>query len=360
MVLFKKLFKKSEQGPKIPRGFSVLTVTSVEKITADTVKVELSVPVELKQSFHFVPGQYLNFCVTLDGKEYRRSYSICSGQNETLAVAVKHVENGVISNWFNNTVKAGDELLVAPPTGNFTRSEDAKNIVAIAAGSGITPILSIAKEIEAIGGMLRLYYGNKTIDSILFKNEIDELTTAKTTYYLSKEQEQGFGNGRIDKSSFTEEIKKQLDLLQSDEFFICGPEEMILETSETLKTFGVSDDKIRFELFTDPVLMRNGGATEEAETFEGTSNVSIILDDEKINFPLDADKFVLDAAIDEGADAPYSCKGGVCSTCKAKVLKGSAKMKINYSLTDSEVEEGYILTCQACPTSDELLISYDE
>lgn len=358
MAFFKKLFKKTDDS-KTPKGFHTLQVSSISKIGGETVKVEFSIPDEIKNEFKFVPGQYINFNIDLNGENYRRSYSICSGPNEPLAVAVKKVKNGAISTWFNNNVSEGTEILASSPEGGFTLGSKSSNIVAIAAGSGITPIMAIAKSLESKAANVQLIYGNRSENEILFKSEIDGLMNTSAKYFLSRENKEGYTSGRIDKDSFTDIIKSNLDILKSDVFFICGPEEMILAINETLKTFGVAEDKIKFELFTTPVLMKKDGHTEEIN-FEGTSNVTVLVDSEKTTFDLDSKKLILDKAIDEGVDAPYSCKGGVCCSCKGKLLKGKVHMKMNYSLTDSEVEEGYILTCQSYPRSEEIVISYDE
>ena len=359
MAIFKKLFSK-KSGTKTPKGFFALIIADIEKMTADTVKVTLDVPANLKSEFAFKPGQYLDFSIQLDGKEERRSYSICSGKNEPLSVAVKAVENGMVSRWFNDVATSGDEILVSRPSGNFILPETAKKVVAIAAGSGITPIMAFAKALNASDGSMELFYGNRTEDSILFRSEIDAIPAVNATYFLSGEDKEGFKLGRIDHITFPLCIKENLQLLKADYFVLCGPEQMIAEVSDALKIFGVSADKIKYELFTTPVLLKS--ETEVIEnTFEGLANVTVILDDEKINFELAAKgPSVLEKANKEGMDAPYSCKGGVCSTCKAKVLKGSCTMTMNYALTDKEVEEGYILTCQSHPAEAEIVISYDE
>ncbi len=353
MAFFKKLFKKEN---KTPKGFHALTVARVSSVGKETVKVEFDVPSELKNAFEFTPGQYINFAITIDGKEYRRSYSICSGKNEQLAVAIKKVENGIISTWFQK-VKEGESILTSTPEGSFTLPNSAKKIVAIAAGSGITPILSIAKEIEKNGGELLLFYGNKTEKDILFKEELDSLQKTTIYHYLSQEKFETHAQGRINKESFSAAIKNNLDLLKSDAFFICGPEQMIMDINETLKLFGVPEDKIKFELFTAPTLMKS--KEKKDIDFKGTSHVTIIVDGESTEFELDAKSIILDKAIDEDVDAPYSCKGGVCSSCKAKVIKGETYMKTAYTLTDKEIEDGYILTCQAYPRSEELVVTYN-
>lgn len=358
MGFLKSIFGGAK-ATKTPRGFFLLTIGKIERLTENTVRVELSVPEEQKGEFQFLPGQYLNFSIQRNGKEYRRSYSICSGKNEPLAVAVKQVADGVVSTWFNREAKEGESIFVAPPEGNFTLKEAHQTVVGIAAGSGITPLMSIAKALEGSERKMKLFYGNRRENDIIFRSEIDALHNTTTTYYLTGEEREGFSHGRLGKEAMIAEIKADLALLKSDAFFICGPEEMISSTTEALTFFGVSKEKIHFELFTPPTTSNSEKLSSEA-VFDGKAKITVILDDETHKFELEGKGMsILEKANNEGLDAPYSCKGGVCSTCKAKVLKGKASMRLNYSLTDKEVEEGYILTCQAHPTTEELILTYD-
>lgn len=356
MALFKKLFKKDKSST--PRGFHILTVKAIESIGSDTVKVVLNVPTELSKTFSFQPGQYLNFAITIDGKEVRRSYSICSGENEDLAVAVKQVENGIVSTWFNNTCEVDQSILVSAPEGNFLIPNSAKNIVFIGAGSGITPILSMLKSVDKNNQNALLLYGSKTASSILFKDEIDKITSVPAVHFLSQESHDIHKNGRIDTENLSSIIKSDLEILKSDAFMICGPEEMIVAVAAALKTFGVADSKVHYELFTAPTLLKNE-TTDTGEKFKGTSHVTVILDDERVEFDLKSTDVILDKAIDEGMDVPYSCKGGVCSACKAKIVEGKATMRLNHTLTDAEIADGYIVTCQAEPASEKLVVTYD-
>jgi len=356
MGLF-SIFKKDK---KQHRGFHGLVVKSIDRLNKNSVKIVFDVPAELSKNFAFTPGQYITLLIEKDGKEERRSYSLCNGPSEDLAVAVKEVPNGTISVYLNRELKQGDELQVSEPAGNFILKATEKNVVAIAAGSGITPIMSIAKQLQSVGGNMRLFYGNRTEEDILFNAELNALSSVKSQFALSGETKDGFLSGRIDKELITSLIKNNLDMLRADAFFICGPEQMIMDVKETLSFFGVSDDKIRFELFTTPVLMVQETVQVQAD-FSGDSHVKVILDGEVSKFTLNTKgKSLLEAIENSGMDAPYSCKGGVCCSCKAKVIKGSAKMDLNYALTDQEVAKGYILTCQSHPTSEELTISFDE
>lgn len=358
--MFKKLFGKGGNS-KAPKGFYDLTIGSITKLTDDTVEVSIEIPQDKKSFFKFTPGQYINFAITIDGKEERRSYSICSGPEENLAVAVKLVENGKVSTWFNTVAAVGNSIFVSAPQGNFVRPKEAKNIVAIAVGSGITPIMSIAKAAESSDVRLNLFYGSRTLSQVIFKDAISKLNNTKTTHLLSAEAVDGCVNSRINKESFTQVIKGDLEILKSDGFFLCGPEEMIVEIVEVLETFGVSKDKVFYELFTTPTVLGSKTTSTASGSFSGTSKVTVILDDDTVSFDLAADgASILDKVNKEGFDAPYSCKGGVCCTCKAKIIEGNATMTMNYSLTDKEVEDGYILTCQSHPASEVLKISYDD
>ncbi len=344
----------------MPKGFHSIEILAITKLTSDTVKVELDIPANLKPLFGFTPGQYLNFSITVNGSEERRSYSICSGPNQPLAVAVKEVESGTVSKWFNNDAEVGSKLFVMTPEGNFTRPKEVNSIIAIVGGSGITPVMAIAKATENSDRNMQLFYGSRKEDGIIFKDDLDALTKTKTSYYLSDEEKEGYGKGRMDKDVFSAIIKADLTILKSDGFFICGPEEMIVGIISVLETFGVDKSKIHYELFTTPVLLKSESDSQATE-FSGESEVTVILDDEEISFNLAADGLsVLEKVNKEGYDAPYSCKGGVCATCKARVIEGKVNMTINYSLTDSDVEEGYILTCQSHPASEKLKITYDD
>lgn len=358
MALFKLFGKKEEH--KRPKGYHLVPIKKIERFNDTSVKVILDIKASQDEVFKFIPGQYLNFAIRIEGEEYIRSYSICSGKDEFIAIGVKETANGTVSTWFNRYAKEGDQILVAAPHGNFTRPADALKIVAFAAGSGITPVLSILKDLDVKNGTAHLFFGNRTEDSIMFRNEIDALKSVQTLHYLSGEEKENFGCGRIDKETTSAIIRNDLSLLKADAFFICGPELMIVEVRDKLKLFGIPDHKIHLELFTTPVLLQGDEEKKESD-FKGISKVHVTFDKEEISFELKADgATILDKAIDGGLDAPYSCRGGVCCTCKAKVLKGEATMKINYSLTDDEVKNGYILTCQAHPASAELIVTYDE
>jgi ring-1,2-phenylacetyl-CoA epoxidase subunit PaaE len=349
-------FKKSEKPETVSRGFHDIKVKELIHLNKDAVQISFEIPAELQKEFQFIPGQYINLEVMINGKKERRSYSICSGPNEPIAVAVKRIDQGVVSNFLNNQTSTDFPIWIAKPEGNFKLDPASKNIVCLAAGSGITPILSMAKHLDSTTNM-QLFYGSKSKSSILFETELAQLESVHCSHFLSKEESDGYAFGRLTKDRFTEKIKENLQLLQADAFYICGPSGLVEEMQDCLHFFGVSKDKIHVELFTAV----EAKATSESNEFQGESNVKVMIDGETASFTMKGEQHsVLELAEKNGLDAPYSCRGGVCCSCRAKVLKGTAKMRSNFSLTDEEVKNGYILTCQAFPTSAELIVSFDE
>lgn len=356
MALFS--FKKKNKVGKTPRGFYEIQIKHVQHLTKESVKIILDIPSELKDKFHFIPGQYLNFSIMLNGTEYRRSYSICSGTQEDLAIAVKAIDKGIISNWFNTEVKDGQMIFVSPPEGSFKLKDEHKNVVAFAGGSGITPIVSIAKKLQETGGEMHLVYGNLSEEATLFKQVLDELSAVDVRYFYVESDKEEDRRGLLDRENVAKYIQEDLNILKADAFFLCGPLPMIEGVEEQLLLFGVSKEKIKKELFTPPAPQEVKPLSTDDET---ASSVTVILEGESIAIDYKPKgKSILDQLNSEGYDPPYSCRGGVCSSCKSKVLEGSAKMKLNYSLTDEEVADGYILCCQAIPTSEKLTITFDE
>lgn len=371
MSLFKKMFGgkkesnpvKKNQKSKKDQSSAVLKIKQIDRLTEDAVKVVFEVPEGLRARYSYIPGQYLNLNLEIDGKKVPRSYSICSDINEPLAIGIKKVENGLVSSYFNDKAKVGDEVEVGFPLGNFKMAKVDGNYVAFAAGSGITPVLSIAKLINNTKeGHLELFYANRNDKSIMFEEEIKMLSADKvnTTHIFSEQEKEGFLYGMMTEEVITEIIKSNLDILKAKGFYLCGPEQVIVNAQKALRVFGVPDEKMFYELFTTPVLMESEAKTV-VSNFNGISKVTVILDEEEEHFELASDgDTILKEVESHGIDAPYSCRGGICCTCRAKVLKGSATMDQNFSLTDKEVDEGYILTCQAHPNSEELIVSYDE
>ena len=349
--------------------FHSLKVIDIKNETSDTVSVAFEIPEGGKSTFDYTSGQYLTLKFNINGNEERRSYSMCSSpfSGEPIRIAVKRVDKGLVSNHINDVIKVGDQIEVMSPQGNFTleTSLEQKTYVAFAAGSGITPIWSMIKSVldNEPGSKFVLFYGNKTSDSIIFKNEIDSLTGDRlSVYHILSREETGnsITNGRIDKNKATELLKSNLDLLKSKAFFMCGPEEMIFNVKDVLQNLGVSEDKIKFELFTTPVLL---AAEKEVEVsnFTGIAKVKVIYDEEETEFELaSVGENVLEAAMRHDVDAPFSCKGAVCCTCKAKVTEGKMIMDANYALSDEEVAEGFVLACQAHPASENVVLDFDE
>ncbi|MBB77483.1 MAG: phenylacetic acid degradation protein [Crocinitomicaceae bacterium] len=352
--------------------FHSLKIKDVKKETNDTVSISFAIPEELQEKFKFESGQYLTLETNIDNEKVRRSYSLCSSPFEgEWRVAIKKVDNGKFSTYANNTLKKDMVLDVMEPAGNFklsTQPNSENSYVFFAAGSGITPIISIIKSV--LNGEQKsnvtLFYGNKGFNSIIFNEEINALKNNfldkfRIIHVFSRENiGNDIQNGRIDKEKTKLLFDAFLKNTKIDKTFICGPESMILDVKEALTEKGLNKEQILFELFTSPSKEKKK-IDSSKEDIKLESNISVIIDDEKIDFYLTSNgEFILDAAQKEGADLPYACKGGVCCTCKAKILKGSAKMDLNYALTDSEVKEGYILTCQAHPVTDELIISFDD
>ncbi|MEC7813276.1 MAG: 2Fe-2S iron-sulfur cluster-binding protein [Bacteroidota bacterium] len=349
--------------------FHSLKVKEIVKETNDTVSVSFQVPEDLKEAYAFTPGQYLTLKLTINNEEQRRSYSICSSSAEDITVAVKRVENGLVSSYLNEVLKENDEMEVMTPEGNFTLETDQakkRKFVGFAAGSGITPIMSMIKELsmDETETVFTLFYSNKIESDVIFKHQLDKLAgdNLKINYiYTRQKLNNPLLEGRIDKSKATELIKADLSCLNADAFYLCGPEEMIFNVKSALEEFGVLKTKIKFELFTTPVLMAEKPKQQEAdENFDGEALVTVIYDDEEIDFNLNKDgDTILDAAMDNDVDVPFSCKGAVCCTCKAKVTEGKVTMDANYALSDQEVEDGYVLACQSHPASAKVTLDFD-
>ncbi len=351
------LFSKRSREQKNDKT-AVVTVAAKEVLSSQAVKIVFDIPESSKTKFNFIPGQYVNIHITLNGKEEHRSYSICSGTKENLAIGVKAVDKGLVSSYLVNELKVGSEVKLSFPQGNFIVPKNNNSLLAFVTGSGITPVLSIAKELNPEQN-LTLVYGNKTYSEELFKEEVRSLKNTELVSFYSQEVIENTHSGRLDKQGISEYLKAHLNLLRADVFLLCGPEEMIVGAIEVLTVFGIPKEKIVFELFTTPVLMKNETPVEKG-SFKGESELSAVMDGEIVRVKLKTDgESVLDALDKQGMDVPYSCKGGVCCSCKAKIIEGSARMVNNFGLTDQEVAQGYILTCQSHPTSEILKIDFD-
>jgi ring-1,2-phenylacetyl-CoA epoxidase subunit PaaE len=353
--------------------FHLLKVKRVEKETDDCISIEFDIPQQLNEVFQFKQGQNITIKKVLNGEELRRNYSICTSPfDNKLKVAVKKTKGGLFSTWANEQLTAGDYLEVLPPTGNFYTELDPiqkKNYVAFAAGSGITPILSIIKTtlITEAKSQFTLVYGNRTKNSILFKEELEALKNKYVDRFcvyhiLSREvTDTEINNGRIDVDKLELLFSKLIAINHCDEFFICGPEEMIFCIKGYLEAKGIADDKIHFELFSVPGQKKSEvEATVQKMDNGPKAKVSIKLDGMLFDFDLPYEsESILDAGLKQGADLPYACKGGVCTTCKAKLIEGEVRMDVHWGLEPEEVEKGYILTCQSHPQTSRVVVDYD-
>lgn len=353
-------------------SFHQLKVRNIRRETPECVSVSLEVPEESKSDFVFRQGQYLTFRHQLNGEEIRRSYSICASPLDgELRVAVKKVPEGVFSTYVNESLQVGDTVEVMQPEGRFFTELDATNekmYVAFAAGSGITPVISIIKTVLLTEPKSKfcLVYGNKTRGSIIFKSEIEDLKNQfmgrfSVYHILSREQADAqILSGRIDRDKcryFLDKIIRPEDI---DECFLCGPEDMINDVKEVLTGAGVSSKKIHFELFFTSSSLRRQAAEKVPYLNDSISKVTVKLDGSYMEMELGYHgESILDAALKNGADLPFACKGGVCATCRAKVEKGSVEMDINYALEQDELDAGFVLTCQAHPRSENVLVNFD-
>lgn len=348
----------------IDTNFYTLKISNITRETEDTVSISFDVPQDLSEKFKFTPGQYLTLRSLINGEDIRRSYSISSAKNENLRVAVKQIQNGKFSTYANKELVEGAEMEVMPPAGNFILKgqEDGKISVFVAAGSGITPVLSMLKEtLSNTNETAVLIYGNKNIDSVIYKGEIESLMDIygdrfKMHYVISRDDSYEGLKGRIN-AEIVQTVTEEIDQNLISGVYLCGPEEMVKNISAEFEFMGVAKEKIHFELF----FVAESEESKETNLGEGTAQVTLIVDDEEFEFELAKNgPNLLEAGAEAGADLPYGCKGGVCCTCKAKVMEGKAKMVQNYALEPDEVEQGFILTCQAHPESENIVVSFDE
>jgi ring-1,2-phenylacetyl-CoA epoxidase subunit PaaE len=351
--------------------FHSLKIKEVIKETADCVSVSFVVPEELNDLFLFKEGQNITIKKNISGEEVRRSYSICNAPHEKeLKVAIKKVEGGLFSTYANDELKAGNSLDVLPPTGRFTSKDKEGNYLAIAAGSGITPIISIIKHTLKTqpNSSFTLIFGNKSRSSIIFFEEIEGLKNKYMQRFnciniLSRERTDAAINyGRINIEKL-EGLKHLLNFTTFDAAYICGPEEMIFASSAFLEKEGIAKTNIHFELFSSPGNKKESvGNKEFLKEIDNSpkSNITIKLDGRTFDFTLGykAD-CILDAALAQGADLPYACKGGVCCTCRAKLVEGKVHMDVNYALEEEEIAQGFILTCQSHPLTEKVVIDFD-
>jgi len=355
--------------------FHSLEVIDVRRETRDAVVVTLKPQAADAAAFDFIQGQYLTFRRKFDGVELRRTYSICTGKSEgVLKVAIKRVDGGAFSNWANEELKAGAVLEATPPMGNFHVALDpeaGRRYLGFAGGSGITPVLSIIKTVLALEPKSRftLVYANRQISSILFREELEDLKNQhlgrlSVLHVLEAEaQEIELFTGRIDADKLKKLFEIWIDLASVDVAFICGPEPMMLAIAAALRDHGLPDSKIKFELFASGQAgLAKPPARSSANAASAAScEATVTLDGATRSFKMAKQgQSLLDAALKNAIDAPYACKAGVCSTCRAKVLEGEGEMLANHALEDYEVQQGYVLTCQCYPLTDKIVVSYDQ
>ena len=341
-------------------GLHPLQVEEIQRLTDDAVAISFSIPKELVQAFSFRAGQYLTLSHSIDGEQVRRSYSLCSAPHEEgLRVGIKAIPNGLFSNYANTQIKVGDTLEVGAPEGRFVYAPNGNNnLLLLAAGSGITPILSIAKTaLKETDGKVVLVYGNRSEDDKMFANELQALQTAygqrfEIVHIYSRKRTADALFGRIDMAHINYVRNTLFSQLNFDDFYVCGPAGMIEASVQALSDSGVRNENIHVEHFT--------GGGEIDRSLEGFVQYEVILDDETHPFSADASKTVLEAAIDAGIDPPYSCQGGVCGSCIGRVKEGEVRMVSNQILSDGEVAEGLVLTCQASCVSGPVVVDFDD
>jgi ring-1,2-phenylacetyl-CoA epoxidase subunit PaaE len=352
--------------------FHSLRVASLTHETRDAVVVTLDVPEEQRENFRFTPGQSLTLRTHIDGEEIRRSYSICSAPFENkLRIAIKRVHDGVFSSWANKELKVGQSIECMRPAGSFVAAlepELARHHVAFAAGSGITPVLSILKTVlqEEPLSRFTLVYGNRSSSSVIFKEELEDLKDRyldrlQLIFILSREhQDIDLFNGRIDRTKTDQLFERWIDPSDIAIAYICGPQSMMEDVSASLLANGVAKDCIRVELFgaTSSGPRKQVASTEAAHL---DCKVTIVQDGREREFVMARnEQTILEAALEQGIELPYSCKSGVCSTCRCKMTAGEVEMDVRFALEDYEVARGFILTCQSYPLSDKIVINYDQ
>ena len=346
--------------------FYPLKIKDIKKETPHAVSIAFAVPDSLREQYNFTAGQYINIKTQFEGEEIRKAYSICSapGSGE-LRVAIKAVKNGGFSVFANEKLAVGDTMEVGTPEGNFTfepKPDRQRNYAAFAAGSGITPVLSIIHSVlmNEPESTFVLVYGNKTPEETIFHNLLHEMQEQYlgrffVHFVYSKAREENSIFGRIERSTVNFVIKNKHKEKEFTKFYLCGPEEMILLVNDVLRESNVPEKNIKFELFSTPIAEKKIEAS-----LEGQTKVTVLVDDEETTFVMPKEMTLLDAALKQGVDAPYSCQGGICSSCMARITGGTAEMKKNAILTDGEIAEGLILTCQAHPTSAEIYVDFDD
>jgi ring-1,2-phenylacetyl-CoA epoxidase subunit PaaE len=351
--------------------FHRLAVNDLRRETPDAVSMTFAIPQELAGDYSFTPGQYLTLRTTMDGEEVRRSYSICSGPDDgELRIAVKKVDGGAFSSWATEELRSGDELEVMTPTGRFgavPAPEEARTYVGLAAGSGITPILSIIKGVLAREPKSRffLFYGNRTTSHMLFREELEELKDRFidrfSVFHVISGEEQDIPilHGRLDGEKVRVLLRAMVPAESVDHVFLCGPAGMSEDIEAACRAIGIAPERIHVERFVSEFGGKPRPKAVVAASAPPKAFASLIIDGKRRDVPVAEGEAILDAALRAGIDLPFACKGGMCSTCRAKLVEGKAEMDVNYSLEAWELEAGFVLTCQAKPTSERVVVDYD-
>jgi ring-1,2-phenylacetyl-CoA epoxidase subunit PaaE len=344
-----------------------LKVSEVTHLCEDAAAVRFEIPTSLQDAYAFRPGQSLTVRRTVEGAEQRRSYSICAPAGEAPRIGVREVAGGVISPWLVREVRPGDRVEVSTPSGEFCPGpSSAGHHVLVAAGSGITPILSIAASVLAAGASITLLYGNRRTSTVMFADEVADLkdrypTRLELVHVLSREpRDVELGNGRLDRSKLEAIADLLIDVPAVDHWWLCGPLQMVLGAQELLTSLGVPPERVHRELFYVAEEGPPPVARHEDPALRGpTSTVTVRLDGRDTTQTLPVDRPILDGAQAVRPDLPFACRGGVCGTCRARVVEGEVVMRRNFALEPSEVEAGFVLTCQATPVSDRVTVDYD-
>jgi ring-1,2-phenylacetyl-CoA epoxidase subunit PaaE len=353
--------------------FHPLEVASVARETRDAIALTFVVPRELEQAFRFLQGQHLTLRADIAGEDLRRSYSICSAvQDGDLRIAVKKAPGGAFSTWINEQVRVGQVIDVMPPMGHFNVPLDPanrKHYLAFAAGSGITPLLSIIKTTLSAEphSKFTLFYGNRSSSAVIFREDLADLKDRylqrlNLVYVMSREpQDIAILNGRIDEQKANQLLAHWVDLADIDTAFVCGPDGMMQAVSKALQARGFPKSRIKIELFAASIPKHVHKAPAQPAPGRSECEVTVIMDGAARSYTLEKGKEnILDAALKQGIELPYSCKGGVCSTCRAKLVEGEVDMDVNFALEDYEVARGFILCCQSYPVTDKVVVDYDQ
>jgi ring-1,2-phenylacetyl-CoA epoxidase subunit PaaE len=350
--------------------FHTLTISDLRRETADAVSLAFAVPDRLREAYRYMPGQYLTLRATIDGEDVRRSYSICSGLDDgELRVVIKRVAGGAFSGWANELLHPGDRIAVMTPGGRFAVPIEpgaGRTLVAFAAGSGITPVMAILKTmLRREAGRFFLFYGNRTSAGIIFREELDDLkdrylARLSVLHVLSREQQDiAVLQGHLDPEKLRLLMRSMVPMDSVDQAFVCGPQPMIEGLEKALADLGLARDRIHVERFTPGV----GGRPRPvvvAQAAKPKAIATVISEGVRADIPVAEGEAIIDAAIRAGRSLPYSCKGGMCCTCRARLLEGRVEMAVNYSLEPWETDAGYILTCQSHPVTERVVIDYDQ